>query len=467
MKLTEVDIKNIAQSGEGYNAEFKINVPSKIRDLAGEVCAFANAAGGVILLGINDDNEIKGIEISNSKRSAIQNTLSGLNPHIHCPFYFVEVDGKQIAVIDIPSGLQKPYTVSGAIYIRQGANSQKLTSAEQMRDFFQQSGRIYFDEGSCNEFIYENDFDKEFFKEFRVVAGFSESTDNEQIIKNLKLLDKREVFKNGSVLFFGKKPESIFDKAVIRCVAFEGTDKVQIIDDKIWGGNLMQQYKEALQWLKTKLNVRYIIEGSGPRKEEWEIPLVALKEAIINALSHRDYYDKGGRIMIELFDDRLEITNPGGLVSSIKQYEFGTKSASRNPLIFGLFQRVNMVEQVGSGIKRIKAAILDAGLLEPIFKTEGLFTIVFRKTTIKEKVVANEQNKLEIIAERLRNDCGTIAVEVYNLMIKNSDITISELAKRINKSERTIEYSIAKLKKFGFIERIGPKLGGRWQVLIN
>ncbi|OQX77990.1 MAG: hypothetical protein B6D64_07430 [Bacteroidetes bacterium 4484_276] len=163
MKLTEQDIKSIAQSGEGYNAEFKISVPSKVRELAGEVCAFANAAGGVVLLGVDDNNEIKGIEISSSKRSAIQNALTGLNPHLYCPFYFVEVGGKQVGVIDVPSGLQKPYTVSGAIYIRQGANSQKITSVGQMRDFFQQSGRIYFDEGSCNEFSIENDFDIGFF----------------------------------------------------------------------------------------------------------------------------------------------------------------------------------------------------------------------------------------------------------------------------------------------------------------
>ncbi len=114
-------------------------------------------------------------------------------------------------------------------------------------------------------------------------------------------------------------------------------------------------------------------------EEVWEIPETALKESIINALSHRDYYDKGGRTMIELFDDRVEITNPGGLVSAISQEEFGTKSSSRNPLVFGLFQRMDMVEQVGSGIRRIKKDIREAGLPEPVFKTKGMFTIVFER----------------------------------------------------------------------------------------
>jgi len=122
-----------------------------------------------------------------------------------------------------------------------------------MRDFFQQSGRIYFDEGDCDNFSYEQDFDKEYFKEFRIQAGFSSATDNVQIIKNLKLTNDNGVYKNGSVLFFAKQAKSFFDKAVIRCVAIEGIDKVNIIDDKIWGGPLMQQYNSALSWLKNKL----------------------------------------------------------------------------------------------------------------------------------------------------------------------------------------------------------------------
>ena len=126
MRLTATDIKSIARSGEGYNAEFKIRVPAKVREIAAEVCAFANAAGGVILFGIDDDNEICGIDISNVKRSAIMDSLNQINPDIFCPFYFIEVDGRRVAVIEVSSGPQKPYTLSGAIYIRQGANSQKI-----------------------------------------------------------------------------------------------------------------------------------------------------------------------------------------------------------------------------------------------------------------------------------------------------------------------------------------------------
>ncbi len=254
-----------------------------------------------------------------------------------------------------------------------------------MRDFFQQADRIYFDEGQCPDFNPDNDIDKDYFVEFRHLAGLSKAAGDEQIISNLKLTHPDGVFKNGGVLFFGTKPEVFFEKAVIRCVSFEGTTKTQIIDDKFFGGPLMNQYRQAMQWLKGKLDVRYEIEGSGPRKEFWEIPETAFKEAIINALSHRDYYDKGARTTIELFRDRLEITNPGGLVSVISDREFGTKSHSRNPLVFGLFERIDMVEQIGSGIDRIKDAIKQSGLPEPVFKTAGMFSVVFQRPDITKK----------------------------------------------------------------------------------
>ena len=136
-----------------------------------------------------------------------------------------------------------------------------------------------------------------------------------------------------------------------------------------------------MQWLRGKLNIRYDIEGqgAGSRKEIWEIPETVFKEAIINSLTHRDYYDKGAVINIEVFDNRVEITNPGGLVSAIPEAEFGKRSHSRNPLIFGLFARMHLVEQVGSGVGRIKDLMKGAELPDPIFLKEGIFTVIFQR----------------------------------------------------------------------------------------
>ena len=455
--MTIEDLQLIVASGEGYNAEFKVAVPSKVREISEEVCAFANAAGGILLIGVNDNNQITGVNIDNYKRSAIQNSLGEISPSLHCSLSFIEIEGKNVGIIEVPSGSNKPYVLSGAIYVRVGPNTQKLTTVEQMRDFFQQSDKIYFDEGPCKEFGLADDFDDELLREFKTAAHFNTNVPDNQIFSNLKLYTGDQFFKNGAVLFFGKQPEEYFEKAIVRCVVFDGKDKRFIVDDKIFGGPLYFQYLKAVQWLKAKLSVRYDIEGqgSGPRKEIWEIPETVFREAIINSLSHRDYYDKGAVTMVEVFDDRVDITNPGGLVSAISHSEFGTKSHSRNPLVFGLFTRMRVVEQIGSGINRMKDLMKEAGLQKPDFRTEGMFTVSFKRLQ-KNREKTREETREET-REKTRD-------KIIRLLSKNNMITAFELAKEIGVSEKGIEYHLQKLKSEKIIKRIDSTKSGYWEV---
>lgn len=454
--ITADDIKLLVASGEGYNAEFKISVPSKVKELTEEICAFANAAGGILLIGVNDANEIKGVNIDNAKRSAIQNSLNEITPHLSCSLALIEVDGKTIGVIEVPSGPNKPYVLSGAIYVRIGPNTQKLTTAEQMRDFFQQAEKIYFDEVPCPLFSSATMLDNDFLPIFKNDANISSIVADEQIFRSLKLYHADKVFKNGAVLFFAKQPELLIDKAILRCIAFNGTDKRYIIDDQIFGGNLYHQYQQALQWLRGKLNIRYDIEGqgSGPRKEIWEIPQTIFKEVIINALAHRDYYDKGAVINIEVFDNRVEISNPGGLVSAIPEAEFGKRSHSRNPLIFGLFARMQLVEQVGSGIGRIQDLMKAANLPEPVFQKEGIFTVILQRTfSASEKTTPKTTQKT--------------AQKIIQLINENKNITSVEMAEKLEMTRGAVAKQIAKLIQQGFIERIGSRKNGYWNLLTN
>jgi len=124
-----------------------------------------------------------------------------------------------------------------------------------MRDFFQQSGKIYFDEAGCKDFDPTKDVDTELLRDFKTAARLNENIPDDQIFRNLKLLTEDLLFKNGAVLFFGKQPEQIFEKAIVRCVAFKGRDKRFIVDDKFFGGTLHSQYIKSIQWLKEKINI--------------------------------------------------------------------------------------------------------------------------------------------------------------------------------------------------------------------
>lgn len=453
--LNPTEIKAIVNSGEGFNTEFKERLPTNLKGITEEVCAFANASGGIVLIGVDDKNTIKGVTIDNSKRSAIQNSIGEISPPLQCDFYIIDVEGKNVAVIEVPSGQNKPYVLSGAIYVRQGPNSQKLTTVEEMRNFFQQTDKIFFDEVSCVEANIVNDISKESIKTFRFEAELVNATSDEQLFTNLKLVSNDGHLKNGTVLFFGKEPEVFFEKAVIRCLVFDGLDKRYIVDDKVMTGTLYQQYQKSMIWLKSKLNVRYDIEGEGanPRNEYWEIPIIAFKEAIINSLAHRDYYDKGARTTIEVFDDRVEISNPGGLVSAVPRNEFGKRSATRNPLIFGLFERMRLVEQIGSGIARIRDVMREEGLTPPEFNIDGMFTVTLRRPFDFEKWV-------EKWVEKLTDNRVKILKEVHI----NQKVTKKELEQVVGISASAIDNNIDVLKDLGLLTREGSDKGGNWKI---
>jgi ATP-dependent DNA helicase RecG len=289
-----------------------------------------------------------------------------------------------------------------------------------------------------------------------MLAGYHQDIPNEHLFNKLKLYTDDGYFKNGAVLFFGKRPDDLLDSAFVRCVLFDGTDKRYIEDDKRMYGPLYRQYEQALAWLKKHLKVRYDIEGQGgrPRKEIWEIPEAVLKEALVNALAHRDYYDKGARITVELFDDRLVVTNPGGLVSSIPPEKFGTISRSRNPLVFGLMERIRMVEYIGSGVMRMRKAMKDAALPQPDFSLKGTFSISLMK-----------QVGFDIIEPVIeKNGLSDIQNKALTLIRANNSITMNELNETLSISFRHARRIVKYLKDNAYIEREGSDKTGIWVV---
>lgn len=273
--LTASQIQELVKSGEGYNVDFKRSVPSKVKEISEEVAGFANAAGGYVIIGVDNDNWIIGADIDNNKRSAIQDTIGEISPALKCEIYPVDVEGKKVWVVDVPSGKEKPYIAGGVIYVREGANCQKLRSAEEIRAFFAECAKIFYDAIPCKWFDINEDIEPHNFKEFMEKAHLSNTLPIKQLFDNLELNSDTGLPKNAAALFFGREPERKFPHAVVRCLRFKGLDKVHIVDDKTFGGPLYQQYLNALSWIESKLEVEYIIKGTGPRQEIWEIPVAS------------------------------------------------------------------------------------------------------------------------------------------------------------------------------------------------
>ncbi len=215
---------------------------------------------------------------------------------------------------------------------------------------------------------------------------------------------------------------------------------------KTFGGPLYHQYLNALSWIESKLEVEYIIKGTGPRQEIWEIPLDVFKESIMNAICHRDLYEEGGTIMVEVYDDRVEISNPGGLLPVVAA-EFGHKSMSRNPLIFGLFTRMHIVEKVGSGIPRMRRLMKEAGLPDPKFDTQGFFTVTFMKRAKTNSATDGTLNGTLNGTEQL----------VFECIKATPGITANALIQQTSKSVRTIRRVVKTLIDNESIEYRGSK----------
>lgn len=186
-----------------------------------------------------------------------------------------------------------------------------------------------------------------------------------------------------------------------------------------------------------------------------------IKENFTEALSHRDYYEQGASIMIEMFDDRVEISNPEGLLPVVAK-DFGHKSMTRNPLIFGLFTRMHLVERVASGIPRMQEAMREANLPEPEFHTEGMFTVVFKRQITNSANYDTVNGRVNDIVNDTINENEQA---ILNLLATIPGLNASEISKYINKSLRTTMRYIKTLQDKDLIEFRGvPKIGG---VLFN
>jgi len=451
MKPDSDDMKSLISQGEGYNLEFKESFSNSI---AREICAFANASGGKLLLGVSDEGGIKGITTSNAMMSRIYDVARNSDPPLK-----VEISRKgDILVVDVFEGTDKPYSVNGKFYVRDGTNSQQL-KRDEIRRFFQEEGLISFDEKLNYDFDLEKDFDEVAFRKFLEMTRTSPVLEKYDILENLGLLGNDRL-KNAAVLLFCKKVTTFLLNATITCVLFQGRDKYKILDRKEFEDDLYSNYHDAFVYLQSKLNTEYIIKG-GPREEKLELPESALREAILNAIAHRNYF-LNTNIQIYIFSDRVEIINPGGLPSGMSYADLGRKSMPRNFLLFGMMQRMGLVEKVGTGILRMNHATEEYRLERPVIEVdENWFTIIFKRP---ERERESFEGRGKTTPQKTTQKT---AQKILGAIKENPNITRKELAPIIGISEDGVKYHIANLKSMGVLERIGPDKGGYWRIVDN
>lgn len=380
--MNELELLNRIAKGENLHTEFK-TWPSKglsPENLASEIVAFANTDGGEIFLGIDDEGQIIGIDedIDNVTQFVDNVAYNNCEPPISVIQETVKTsDEKIVLVVHVPKGSQRPYKTKRGIYYIRTTSGKRQASREELLRLFQASTSLFADEIPI---IQTSLLDIDYEKLEKIIQKVKEqgldinSIPKERLLINWKLLKSfngQVHLTLAGVLFLTSNPQTFVPFAYISALYISGEDiSIEPSDQKRIEGDLLSQIEGAVQFLRLHLLRPHKIKDFEP-EIIIDVPFEALREAILNALAHRDY-TVSSPIRLIIFNDRIEIRTPGSLPNTveIEDLRYGIH-VLRNPIIYSMLLRLGYVTNAGSGIPRMIRLIKKNIGKEPDFKIEG------------------------------------------------------------------------------------------------
>ena len=430
------------------------------------VCGFANAQGGRIFIGKDDVGKAIGLKTANKLLEDLPNKIRdqlGLMPQINLQ----EEDGKAYLEIIVEASTV-PISLRGSYYWRSGSVKQELKGHALTEFLLKKMGmtwdRVVEEKATLDDI---DDATIELFKKEAVTAGRLPDISGlspEELLKKLHLLTG-EGLTNAAIVLFGKDPGAFYPNLFVKIGRF-GLNMVDMRFQEVCEGNLFQLLRGVMEQLERKFLIKPIHFEGLRRIEELEYPVPALREMLLNALVHRNYM--GSMTQLRVMDDRLSLWNAGTLPLELTVEKlFQThRSIPRNPLIAEVCYRVGYIDSWGRGIEKITDACKAAGLPEPIIEeNSGGIAVELLKAPASEKsVTESSRDDFGTISERIRKEFGSEPARAFEIICQHPEFTAEQIAEKLEKTPRTIENYIAKLKRAGVIIRRGPKLGGYWEV---
>lgn len=429
------DIINIIKQGEGETVEFKTS-PAGI---AHDICAFLNTAGGMALIGVDNQGNLVGIE--GDQRQKISDLLEGIQPAPKVVINKVIIEDKEIIIIKVPKS-DKLHSIGGRIYIRLAANNRPLSS-EEIIEKAAESTALFYDEIPHLEASRNDINDKkveQYLNRREMIRGVKirgSLDDNLRLLKIMKLYRKKPVPTNGGLLFFGKDPQRYIGYSRVKLIDFQDEDMREYKDQKEFLGTI-DAIVEGIEehWAKNIAKVGGLIVGF-KRHEFFEYPMSALREALVNALIHRNYADPT-EVIIFVFPTRMLIKNPGSFPPGVTPQH--PEHKARNPLLTQFMYDMGYMEKYGSGIMKIKEDCRNHPLVNVYFHLKAFGTEVEFK---KEKELKIDETNQKIL------DC-----------LRNGPKRSSELAAFAGISKQSVLTRLQDLLQIGLVleQGRGPEL---------
>ncbi len=441
---------------ESETVEFKKSV-SELDSALKTICAFLNNDGGSIYFGIKNNGTVIGSDISDANlREISQKIMQKIKPETIPHILIQKINGVPVLKITVEKGMQDIYYYNGVAYTRSGTST-VILPPDEIRKMILQAESMNWDSKICKEAKF-SDLNISTVKKFINMAVRAKripdvSKNPETVLRKLELINDNGIT-NAAIILFGKESSRFFSNTLLRCGRFKDKLKKFFIDIKDYGENIFENSEKGLGFLQEHMKIVAKIEGLF-RVEKWEIPIPALREAIINAMIHTDY-TLSGFIYIAVYDDSVRISNPAYLMKGIdipslyKEHD----SVIRNRLIANTIYLSGMIDRWGRGTLNIIDQLKDEDLeLPEFFMNTIYFNVSFKRQftpSITPPITPSINEKVAITELELK---------IFNLIKANQKITRKQIAEELGIGFYTVKEYVNKLKKKGFISRIGTKNG--------
>ncbi len=452
------DIEALINQGESETLEFKKST-GELEGAFRTLCAFLNGHGGMVAIGVSDKGKIVGQTIEDSTKKSIAVCEGKIYPPAKFDISYPEINGRKIILIAVKGGIRAPYLYDGRPYQRR-----QSTTVVMLQPFYEElistRNQINF---SWEKFVAE--------KRFSVIdedlllgvirAGVEKKRLPESALResHQKMLERLNLMHDGNlinagVVLFGTKFMPEYSQCQLKLARFKGINRSEFLDQNILYGNAFFLLDEALFFVKRNVPISAKIEeGKLERVETPPIPFAAIREAMINALCHRDYSSNGGSIMLAIYDDRMEISNDGGLLNgmTIEQIKAGF-SKQRNPVIADVFYKGCLIEKYGRGIQKIIDECTNAHVPAPEFFSDHLqFKVIFKFLTSIGNVFNLKNEAQEDSKQNLLSDRQLAILEILRF---SESMKIQEIISKLESApiRRTVQRDLAKLKQLGFVD---------------
>jgi len=409
------ELTAIVSGGESVHVEFKKSTGQR-SDGAKTACAMLNGDGGYLFLGVDDAGRLCGMEVTTNTVDSVVRELRKIEPMAALSPECVRLpNGLEAIVVAIPGRTGGPYTYEGRPYLREGSSTTTMPQERYRALLLERAHPAHRWEMLPARGISTADLDhaeiartiEEAVRRLRLEDPGTR--DPEALLGGLKLIENGQVL-NAAVVLFGRSDRLLpgYPQCLLRMARFRDVDKTAFVDNRQEVGNAFELLQRAQRFLRDHLPVAgRVVPNLFEREDDPLYPPVALREALVNALCHREYGMPGGSVGIAIYDDRLEITSTGGLPFGLKPEDLKRPHTSLpwNPLIASVFMRRGVAENWGRGTLKIVELSTEAGLVEPEFEQRGGEMVVrffplgyVPPTRVSRDLSPLQQNVLEVLA---------------------------------------------------------------------